>query len=771
MSRPLAAGQPSPTVAAQPNVIAAAPVRYAQPSADATAPRLYPIPIPFASPFPILGTPPPAPYPAAAFYPMAPLSAFPPFMRPGTFPGPPVDLHPPPPPPPPPPGVLGPYPGTFPRPRVDLHPPPPPPPPPGVLGPYPGTPSLPTAGPRYTTQFPVCPGPPGFSPRPIYPLPGVFSHQRPALIRAIADPVTMTRPPVAPVAPVAPVDTPQFKIYVGKIAATVENDFVLSLLQVCGVVKSWEPVINPIDGSRTGFGFCEFESAEGSLRAMRLLNKLSVDGQELVLNVNQATRDYFQKYGESTPEEKAKEAETETRDGVVSLADNGNDLSRATPEVKAKEAETEKKDGVVSSADNQNDLSRATPEVKAKEAETERRDGVVSSPDNGNDLSRAILDVTRRGAVVMQRIRSLIEGETKRCQADKDVMERIHSLIEERMKSKLPGSPSLAVQVPACIVDENGDDDTGSGALEERKIRRQCEQEEHLGEMKAVGSEGQKDREMTAAGMSSPQIGEAPSMHVPMSHESTAEHERECQHRERDGLHNRNGEEQGRQRKAVGSEGRKDREVTAAGKSLQIDEAPSMHVHMECISTVEHDRKSQLRGRDGFRKSNGEKIGRERKAVGSEAQKDREVTASGKSSLQLELLPSMHNSAGEKVGFELQATSNSGEKPTLDAKQLLATVPKTKKELFSHDVNWAIYDEYGLHKRMRPWISKKATAVFDEELAEFVDYVVACIKEHVNAPRMLELLESLLDDDAEKFVALTWRKLIFEIKKVEEGLA
>jgi hypothetical protein len=207
-------------------------------------------------------------------------------------------------------------------------------------------------------------------------------------------------------------------------------------------------------------------------------------------------------------------------------------LSRATPEVKAKEAETEKKDGAVSSADNRNDLSRATPEVKAKEAETETRDGVVSSADNGNDLSRAILDVTRRGAVVMQRIRSLIEGETKRCQADKDVMERIHSLIEERMKSKLPGSPTLAVQVPACIVDENGDDDTGSGALEERKIRRQCEQEEHLGERKTVGSEGQKDREMTAAGMSSPQIGEAPSMHVPMNRESTVEHERECQHRE-----------------------------------------------------------------------------------------------------------------------------------------------------------------------------------------------------------------------------------------------
>jgi RNA-binding protein 25 len=38
--------------------------------------------------------------------------------------------------------------------------------------------------------------------------------------------------PVAPVPAVAPVDTPQFKIYIGKIAATVDNDFVLSLLQV-----------------------------------------------------------------------------------------------------------------------------------------------------------------------------------------------------------------------------------------------------------------------------------------------------------------------------------------------------------------------------------------------------------------------------------------------------------------------------------------------------------------------------------------------------------
>ena len=42
-------------------------------------------------------------------------------------------------------------------------------------------------------------------------------------------PVTVARPPIAPV---APADEPQFKVFVGKIASTVESDFVLSLLQV-----------------------------------------------------------------------------------------------------------------------------------------------------------------------------------------------------------------------------------------------------------------------------------------------------------------------------------------------------------------------------------------------------------------------------------------------------------------------------------------------------------------------------------------------------------
>lgn len=53
--------------------------------------------------------------------------------------------------------------------------------------------------------------------------------------------------------------------------------------KLCGPVRSWKRPQDPTNGSLKGFGFCEFESAEGVLRALRLLNKLNIDGQELLV--------------------------------------------------------------------------------------------------------------------------------------------------------------------------------------------------------------------------------------------------------------------------------------------------------------------------------------------------------------------------------------------------------------------------------------------------------------------------------------------------------
>uniref|UniRef100_A0A1D1ZM47 RNA-binding protein 25 n=1 Tax=Anthurium amnicola TaxID=1678845 RepID=A0A1D1ZM47_9ARAE len=114
------------------------------------------------------------------------------------------------------------------------------------------------------------------------PIQGV--HRLPAII-----PPAVRQPFPASV----PMEKPQTTIYVGKIASTVENEFMESLLRLCGPVKSWKRAVDPSDATFRGFGFCEFESVEGVLRALRLLNKFYIDGQELVHKLDERVKPYI----------------------------------------------------------------------------------------------------------------------------------------------------------------------------------------------------------------------------------------------------------------------------------------------------------------------------------------------------------------------------------------------------------------------------------------------------------------------------------------------
>lgn len=88
-----------------------------------------------------------------------------------------------------------------------------------------------SAGMRYPAPYPMVR--PGYVPRPMPP-PGVVPIQRPPIIsgiRAIPPLVAPTARPPAPAVTLA--DKPPTAVYVGKIAPTVDNDFLLSLLRVC----------------------------------------------------------------------------------------------------------------------------------------------------------------------------------------------------------------------------------------------------------------------------------------------------------------------------------------------------------------------------------------------------------------------------------------------------------------------------------------------------------------------------------------------------------
>ena len=130
-------------------------------------------------------------------------------------------------------------------------------------------------------------------------------------------------------------------------------------------------------------------------------------------------------------------------------------------------------------------------------------DGMVCLADNGNDLSRAIPDLTEMGAVVGGQMGS--QGKTKRCRddteeysdAEKDAMQKIRFMIEDRMKSKLQ-------------VREDGEvSEDGESLLQIRE-----------------------DGELSEDGTSSLQIDAVSSMHIPMDCEPTVDHKRKRQHME-----------------------------------------------------------------------------------------------------------------------------------------------------------------------------------------------------------------------------------------------
>jgi RNA recognition motif-containing protein len=66
------------------------------------------------------------------------------------------------------------------------------------------------------------------------------------------------------------------KIWVSHIPPNLSDMFMLKLLESCGPVLSWKRTKDE-NGRPKGFGFCEYTTVEGLLKALRLLNHLQIE--------------------------------------------------------------------------------------------------------------------------------------------------------------------------------------------------------------------------------------------------------------------------------------------------------------------------------------------------------------------------------------------------------------------------------------------------------------------------------------------------------------
>ncbi|MED6143664.1 hypothetical protein PIB30_007964 [Stylosanthes scabra] len=750
----------------------------------------------------------------------------------------------------------------------------------------PGQPAIPTLRPPYVMSngyaaipgapqaavppagMPRYPPPYGTMVRPIYPprVPGAVN------ILPVSRPLVAGVPPVRPIIPpvvrpvvapsVTPAEKPQITVYVGKIAPTVENDFMLSILQLCGPVKSWKRPQDLSNGTPKSFGFCEFETDEGVLRALRLLTKLNIDGQELMLNINETTKEHLKQYVvKKTEDSKKKETQLAgaEKDGEGAQPPDGDGKS---------DAEDSKKED--NDSQNKESLDFATF-------------GIVTDDDR---------------------------------EADREASEKITNMIEERLKTRPLPPPPPPAQTPgdgAAITSEqpaktrDGDSDEAMGRNEgnedksekdansdikqtsehdkpetpdrrhDRKSRerdrdrelkrekdRELERYEREAERERVRKEREQRRRIEDAERQKKRLREKEDDLIDRQREEEeiaeakkkAEEDQQRQ-QQRDALkllsdHAINGGEKAMATEEAANEVKND--VTEHNSAVDysheshIGDANSLNAMNDesaMASVSENDARSS--GNAPAKKLGFGLVGSGKRTTvpsvfheeeDDDAHKDKKMrplvpidysteelqavqpTPSGPTPPNLAAAAefakriSNANLKEEKLDGERDRSKRSSEKSNhrdrdksdedgthnrddhkektdrdrdrdhglekvktsdnkrlLDAKQLIDMIPKTKEELFSYEINWAVYDKHQLHDRMRPWISKKIEEFLGEEENTLIDYIVASTVEHVKASEMLSRLQMILDEEAEMFVLKMWRMLIFEIKKVETGLA
>ncbi|XP_076919567.1 RNA-binding motif protein 25-like isoform X2 [Bidens hawaiensis] len=697
---------------------------------------------------------------------------------------------------------------------------------------------------------------------------------------------TIVRPPVN--LAIAQTEKPMTTIYVGKIASTVDNDFMLSLLQLCGPVKSWKRVPDPTTGALKGFGFCEFESVEGVLRALRLLSKLSIDGQELMLNFDKATKEYLKRFVEKKKEDSKKSKATDTEGAGKDEKstspkpsvdeskedDNSNNNNEANKEIddyasfglvtdEDKEADKEageKLSGMIEeriknkplpppppppqiapdaggnstsdhpakSKDGDSDADAARSEDKKDEEKptNENEKLETSSPDRNSKKERERAREKERELERYEREREQerakrerereykIREEERRYRARLKEWEIREKEKERARKQEREREKDREQDRKYEIIDQENDDTysrkrkyRNSGEEREERKRRLREKEEDyedkIKEMEEIAEAKRKEEEEreklkeqqkhaleilsannnnnTANGIENAMLVDGSlleSRSKAVDHQSTnveMEHGNEIgnkitQNGTSDDSETKQSNTLGPKKLGFGLVGSGKR-TTVPSLFHEEDEDAQKNKKMRPLVPIDYSTEElqAVRETTPVPPSNLAAAAEFAKRVGEKPDSDRDRSRRAHDRDRSAHRDRDHDT--NRARDEKEKVKTPDNKKLLDAKQLIDTIPKTKDELFSYPINWEVYVKNGLHERMRPWISKKITEFLGEEETSLVDYIVSSTQEHVTADEMLDRLQSILDEEAEMFVLKMWRMLIFEVKKVETGLA
>ena len=579
-------------------------------------------------------------------------------------------------------------------------------------------------------------------------------------------------------------------IYVGKIPSEISNERIQSILKTCGNLTEWKRTRDIEAPFRyKPFGFATFETLEGVLAAMRVLDGMqlyeNVDDamkartETLLLNVNQATKMAAEKFNAEREEKglgaKDGEEDYERKRKIEKIMKGEMDVDEDDDE-KEKKTKKDKIDAAEFSEEDEEEIKSGAKRVTA----------TITTTTTTTTTTKSSQEKLRTTSVLTNQIstnKSTSEGGTKTettCaktvgtmqQEDGEVvrMGEHHSnqgdnnvpakpLTKRQREEKRREDEKRRIEQREFGRKERQWLDEERIILNERNKRmRRCRDEKNNVERTRASrrKRDDDDRQLNAWERDERDLDRRKRFRERELEAEEKDRQNEIEEIEEAKRDEEKRLEEERKKKLSLEKAKKEKtvkETTIAGFSKRKKTKSSEDGGAEADVHDDNDDDDDDDDDDETTKLNKK---RRRQFVPIEyTEAEKRIVAAG--------LTVEHKDADDQDQRRFLEEEKK-RKAALEA-SIMDKIPTKKNDVFNYDIDWGAFKTSGAESLCRKWVSKKTVELLGEEEDAVVDFVIEKLRERVDASVLLEELAVFLDEEAESFVLKLWRMIIYETLK------
>ncbi|CAI4222860.1 unnamed protein product [Auanema sp. JU1783] len=608
-------------------------------------------------------------------------------------------------------------------------------------------------------------------------------------------------------APVPTKSTPVTTVFIGNISEKCTNEFMQQMLQECGTVTNWKR-IQGSNGKFQAFGFCDYESPEGTLRALRVLNDFQIGDKKLVVKAEDKVKEELRTWAVQHRKDLGK-APLKMKEGELPADDDDlkkdedvrlkilNWIESDHPELLTLAEDGElsdkdgklKKDGKEEDKKKDDDRRRRRSKSRSRSRDRRRRSRSTkrSSDSSSSSRSRSRSDSPRRKrrdrsssrsrdsedsddarerrllkkqikekeAAYMVRLRNWEKRERERAK----VYEKEERKEKERKKTILKEAKRLKSFLEDYDDEKNDPKYYKSSYLFQR--RREFEKEREA-DAKDRLREQNEIEELKRQILAENKNGE------------DADAEARRRHQEKEDAELRrlradSGSPNPHQKLGQGEDG-----GSTSSSDTDDDEKSNDDVNGEAGNAQDKWRTVDIANSNSPNTVAPVKLGASSPVAIQPPKRDLTQRLNGVFGVDDEDDDANIYKRKRLKPFEItqedRMASLTDEEKKKMVRDLISRIPTGRDDLFAFNIDWTFVDKTTIDQRVRPWVSKKINEFIGEEEPALCDFICDKITRKTAPNEILNDIAMILDDDAEVFMVKMWRLLIYESEAKKLGL-